>query len=659
MTLSARGAVATICVLTAVSWTAAQAPTPRPNQELEALQAHFEMVIKRRHDQLFSGIASIQQWEKRKQQTRADLGRMLWHDLTWPDGPPSATTTSRQDYATYTVENLVLETVPGVFLTANLYLPRGAAKPVPVLLYQCGHASKSLFRRHGAWFASHGMAMLVMDNIEMGEIEFTHHGVYSNAWFHWYSRGFSPLAVELLNARRAIDYLVTRPDLDRSRIGATGRSGGGMTTFFLAALDDRIAASAPVSGTLSTKGWIEHRLSMAHCDCQYPVNSYGLLYSEIGALIAPRVQLLVNADADRGFPMDAFSEMVAKIGEIYGLYKESDALRTAVTPGGHTDTEAIRLPVYSFFLKEFLGKDETMTTEGMVEEPPAETLICFRDGLPIDERLTRIDETLIPSHAAASSLKSRRLGLDDLRTVLRGEVFRYYPKEAAPLRPEWGEESIAQGRRIKRVSFTTFEGLRAKAVYSLPVGLAGTRLPALVLVDHRKGIPVWGNEQPLERNQWADRAVLMVETLDRGSRALEQNLRSFQDDDLLHHMKRAAMVAGTTLESMQLYEVLRSLELLRSLPEVDANRITILGKGTDGVNGMYAAVLDGKVSRVVLHSPPASHAQGPHYLGVLRYTDIPETTGLLGDSVRILGEKPDAFRSLETCASLQECLSRR
>ena len=58
------------------------------------------------------------------------------------------------------------------------------------------------------------------------------------------------------------------------------------------------------------------------------------------------------------------------------------------------------------------------------------------------------------------------------------------------------------------------------------------RLPALLIVDHRKGIPVWGNEQPLERNQWGNRAVLVVETLDRGSRALEQNLRSFTDDDL-------------------------------------------------------------------------------------------------------------------------------
>ena len=123
-----------------------------------------------------------------------------------------------------------------------------------------------------------------------------------------------------------------------------------------------------------------------------------------------------------------------------------------------------------------------------------------------------------------------------------------------------------QGRTIQKVTFTSFEGLRVKATYSLPASSTpAAKLPAVLIVDHRKGIPVWGNEQPWERNQWGDRAVLIVETLDRGSRALEQNLRSFSDDDLLHHMKRQAMVAGTTLESMQLYEILRSLDLLRSL----------------------------------------------------------------------------------------------
>ena len=658
MTAPARCVVLALCTLSAMAGPRAQSKESPPNKELEALQAHFQTAIARRHDQLFKGITTVTAWEREKQRLRAALTRMLWNDMPWPETPPRATVTHRQEYDGYTTENLVLETAPGVYLTGNLYLPRNGPKPYPVVLYQCGHANKSVYRRHGAWLASHGIATLVMDNIEMGELEFTHHGVYSHAWFHWYSRGFSPLAVELLNARRAVDYLAARPDLDRNRIGATGRSGGGMTTFFLAALDERIAASAPVSGTLSTTGWIRNRLSAAHCDCQFPVNSYGMLYSEVGALIAPRPQLLANADADRGFPMDSFTEMVDKVRTIYDLYSRRDALLTAVTPGGHSDTEAIRIPVYAFFLKQFLGAKEPLTEEGPVDDPLPEQLICFRNGLPIDERLTRIDEALFAagSPSSASASKTRTGNADDLRNTLGAEVFRYFPAQAPPLAPEWGEESVVQGRRIREVSFTTFEGLRARAAYSLPAGdQAAERLPAILLVDHRKGIPVWGNEQPLERNQWGRRAVLVVETLDRGSRALEQNLRSFTDDDLVHHMKRQAMVAGTTLESMQVFEIVRSLELLRSLPGVDPRAITILGKGADGVNGMYAALMDGQVQRVVLHSPTPSHVQGPHYLGVLRYTDVSRTAALLEPKLRAYGEVPERFPA-RTCGSMEECL---
>ena len=625
-------------------------PTTGP-PEYEALQAHFDSVVAERHQQLFSEIKTVPQWEQRKSKARAELTKMLWHDRKLPDTPPKATIVHREEHSAYTIENIVLETAPKLFLTANLYLPRTGSKPFPVVLYQCGHANKNYFKKHGAWFAQNGIAALVMDNIEMGEVEFTHHGVYSNAWFHWYSRGFSPLAVELLNARRAVDYLSSRSDLDPKRIGATGRSGGGMTTFYLAAIDERIRASAPVSGTLSTNQWVKQRLTFAHCDCQYPVNTYGMLYSEIGALIAPRPHLQANADADPGFPMDAFNDLIGKMRHVYHLYNADNALQTAIAPGGHNDIEAIRLPVYSFFLKEFLGKTTPVASEGPVDEPSNEQLVCYRSGLPADERLTRIDEELVPSRRApAQSIK-------ELTADLRNEVFRYFPKEPADLQPQWGEKTVSQDRSVQRVSFTSLAGLRVKGLYSLPANAAGkTKLPALVLADHRRGIPVWGNEQPLERIQWGDRAVLILETIDQGSRALERNLRSYNDNDPVHHMKRQAMVMGTTLESIQVYELRRGLEFLRTLPDVDPTRITVTGKGTMGVNGMYAALLDGNVQRVILHSPPASHRDGPHYLGILRYTDIPEVAAMLASKLAVYGELPQGLNAVRQCASLQDCL---
>ena len=646
------------CAVLGLSFLAIPSRLPAQNEQFQALQSHFERAISVRSATLFSQVSNVEQWKIRKERTRLALTRMLWHDRRWPDGPPRATIVRREERADYRLESLILETAPHLYATANLYLPRMGQPPFPVILYQCGHANKDKFTRHGAWFAARGIAVLIMDNIEMGEIEFTHHGVYSRAWFHWYSRGFSPLAVELLNARRALDYLCSRADIDSKRLGATGRSGGGMATFFLAAIDERVKASAPVSGVFSTEGWIKHRLTFAHCDCQYPVNSYGLLYSEIGALTAPRAQLLCNADADPGFPMDAFNQMADKMREVYRLYNADGALRTAVAPGGHADTEAIRLPVYSFFLKEFLGLDTRATAEGPVDMPPPHKLVCFQNGYPLDERLTRIDEELVPAYPFSlqtTSAQAREDRSRELTTQLRHEVFRYFPKKGAPLEPDWGAESIRQGRTTRKVSFNSFEDLRVRGVYSLPnLSTTHSRLPAVLVLDHRKGIPVWGNEQPLDGNRWGERAVLVVETLDKGSRALEQNLRSFSDDDLLHHMKRQAMVAGTTLESMEVYEVLRALEFLRSLPTVDPTRITIVGKSESGINGLYAALLDGKVERVVLTSPPVSHRQGPYYLGILRFTDIPEVIALMREKVRLYGEMPTALQPLSAKEGLDK-----
>jgi hypothetical protein len=97
---------------------------------------------------------------------------------------------------------------------------------------------------------------------------------------------------------------------------------------------------------------------------------------------------------------------------------------------------------------------------------------------------------------------------------------------------------------------------------------------------------------------------------------------------------------------MQLYEVLCSVNFLRSLPEVDPDRIIIAGRGESGINGLYAALLDRSVEKVVLCSPTASHRQGPCYLNVLRFTDISEVVRLMSDRIGIYGEIPLTLREV-------------
>ncbi|MFC1633759.1 hypothetical protein ACFL5Z_02865 [Planctomycetota bacterium] len=85
------------------------------------------------------------------------------------------------------------------------------------------------------------------------------------------------------------------------------------------------------------------------------------------------------------------------------------------------------------------------------------------------------------------------------------------------------------------------------------------------------------------------------------------------------------------IESMQLYEVLRSVRFLKTLPEVDPDRIIITSKGESSIHGLYAAFLDKSVQRAILCSPTASHHQGPCYLNILRFTDIPEVVRLMNE----------------------------
>ena len=98
-------------------------------------------------------------------------------------------------------------------------------KPLPAILYVCGHANvvedgvslgnKTGYQHHGVWFARHGYVCLVIDTIQLGEIRGEHHGTYKLGRWWWTSRGYTPAGVEAWNGIRALDYLETRPEVDR------------------------------------------------------------------------------------------------------------------------------------------------------------------------------------------------------------------------------------------------------------------------------------------------------------------------------------------------------------------------------------------------------------------------------------------------------------
>src|SRR5262249_19015961 len=148
----------------------------------------------------------------------------------------------------FVVEKLHFQSVPGLYVTANLYRPatmKDGAR-LPAVLYVCGHSgmgrngNKTAFQSHGIWFARHGLVCLIVDTLQLGEITGMHHGTYREGRWWWHSRGYTPAGVECWNGVRGIDYLISRPDVDNERLAVTGISGGGAATFWIAAADNRV-----------------------------------------------------------------------------------------------------------------------------------------------------------------------------------------------------------------------------------------------------------------------------------------------------------------------------------------------------------------------------------------------------------------------------------
>lgn len=400
-----------------------------------ALAAYFEAEVSSLERNCLADVQTDNDWTAQRNERR----RQLWDMLgLWPipertDLKPVIT--GRLETDEFTVEKLHFQSLPGLYVTANLYLPRQRTNPLPTILYVCGHAevktngvslgNKTGYQHHGAWFARNGYACLIIDTLQLGEIQGDHHGTHRLGQWWWNSRGYTPAGVEAWNAIRALDYLETRPELDRTRIGMTGRSGGGSYTWTTAALDERIRVAAPVAGITDLRNHVCDGSVEGHCDCMFFINTYRWDFALNAALMAPRPLLLVNTDADTIFPLDGVQRIFAKARRIYGLHGAYEKLGLVIAPGPHKDSQDLQVPVLRWFNQHLRGTDPLLTNAAEKTFTPLQLRVL--DTLPADQRNTRAQEFFGPAAATEPG------DLDTLRRRLQERVFMGWPTDPGAL----------------------------------------------------------------------------------------------------------------------------------------------------------------------------------------------------------------------------------
>ena len=238
----------------------------------------------------------------------------------------------------YRIEKLYYESLPGLYVPADLYIPDGIKEPRAAILYVCGHSPTQQvhYQPFPDKYARLGFVTLIIETIQMGEVKGYHWGEYAYGWFNWYSRGYDPAGVELWNAIRGLDLLVSRPEVDPDKLGVTGISGGGSQSWYIAAADPRVKAVAPVCGASTLEAQIGTRTIDGHCDCMMPINTYQIDFQNIGALIAPRPLLIAQADRDGMNTIESVRRLYSDIKGVYNMYGKPENISFIETPGGHS-----------------------------------------------------------------------------------------------------------------------------------------------------------------------------------------------------------------------------------------------------------------------------------------------------------------------------------
>lgn len=348
----------------------------------------------------------------------------------------------------YTIEKVLIETLPGFFLGGNLYRPCNGRAKHPGILNPHGHwpygrlENQPLYSgpSFGISLARQGYIVFAYDMVGYTDtIQLPHR--FGNPEQRLWS--FGPLGLQLWNSMRSLDFLASLDDVDANRLGIAGASGGGTQAFLLAAVDDRLQFASPVNMVSA---------EMQGGDlCE---NAPGLRLNtsnvEIAALFAPKPMLLVSATGDwtHNVPHQEFPA----IRRIYDLYGKGDQVEVVQIDQVHNFNQLSREAVYRFFAK-------------------------YNPGLSNNRELTEHDISL-PMLQEMLALSNRALPANALD--LQG-LFR-----------SWEEMAQAQNRQIQDESFLS-DRLRQTLAVEIPqFVIADLNGPSIVLSRPRRNDRVPG-----------------------------------------------------------------------------------------------------------------------------------------------------------------------
>ena len=591
--------------------------------------------------QKFPPPETLTEWELRKKELRKRISE-LSGARTFPDLDLDYHETRQFDIEGGVVKMIYFQTRPGVYATANLYVPEGEG-PFPAVITMMGHSSDGklydMYRAVGYELVRNGYVSLHIDPWGAGE-RTTTHGIFEYHGAHLGAAlldvGETLLGMQLTDNMRGVDLLSSLPYVDATKIGATGASGGGNQTMWLTAMDDRIKAGMPVVSV----GTFESYIMSSNCVCEMLPDGLTIMEeSEVLGLVAPRALRVCNAgkEANKAFLPGEMERSVKNAGKIFELYSAGEKLDFQIgntTHGYHPEYREFLIGWLDLHLKGNGDGSPRKTME--YDLPLAEKMMVFEAGKRPDQVVSTVDfcsqrGTMLPRTISVNADTKRR----QLRKLLH----------------------TPEGKKLREVH--RYEETNGWDRYALETS-DGYLLPVLIRRPSRGNneykLIAWTegkdsiSQDVLQEFERTGTGICLVDFWGIGENAssVAQKLTGTRLPKF-HTLSRSLMWLGHTLQGVWVREMEIAVDWIKE--EFGPENIRLLSNKDLGLAGLfYAALNPGQIKSLDLEDAPVSYSFGEkitegfftmsvHIPGFLEWGNVATVAALSSDAIRISSPK--------------------
>ena len=522
--------------------------------------------------------------------------------------------------AGFDVEKVIYQSLPDFFVTANLYLPRDLSGPTGAVVFVCGHGEQAK-----AWpqyqavcqrLVRNGLVVLAVDPIGQGErksyldeggAEIVRWGTtehtYAGNQCWWLGQSIARYFVH--DIRRAIDYLASRPEVDASRIGITGNSGGGTQTAWTMLVESRLAAAAP--GTFITRRRDYLWTGQGQDAEQHLLGGTrnGIDHEDCLIAFAPRPVLALAVEYDF-FNFEGTVAAVERAGQFYRVLGKPENLGLAHTPATHNYHPVLARAATEFFVRHLRGGDPGEVDHADPIPFEVAALNCTRSGQVALDRPNgrRVhDLNLAEYEAVFPRAGDRRRRAESAGEWLADAVNR--DRQPGPFYPRWLPGPSFDGAMIQHVFWWSEKDVLGAGCLFRPEAGAYTSLLIALYDQGTAGLDArvgWLRERIRD-----GQAVLALDARGCGALAPRPVRGTGADatDATLEKFAHDLLWLGDSLAAMQIYDVRRAVAFVRQDPEIGLGErpVHLYGSGRGAYRAYLAGALEPGIARVELAEP--------------------------------------------------------